>query len=96
MLIYTYLELYYIYVLYDIIYLLQSVPPSGSVFFLNKRIEYQKTVVRLAYIYVCVCVEKSIYRLLYSIDEPLWIAQSKLDACIFLCILLTFASLRIL
>ena len=49
MLIYTYLELYYIYVLYDIIYLLQSVPPSGSVFFLNKRIEYQKTVVRLAY-----------------------------------------------
>ena len=50
MLIYTYLELYYIYVLYDIIYLLQSVPSSGSVFFLNKRIEYQKTVVRLAYI----------------------------------------------
>ena len=49
MLIDTYLELYYIYVLYDIIYLLQSVPPSGSVFFLNKRIEYQKTVVRLAY-----------------------------------------------
>ena len=27
MLIYTHLELYYIYVLYDIIYLLQSVPP---------------------------------------------------------------------
>ena len=50
MLIYTYLELYYIYVLYDIIYLLQSVPPSGSVFFINKRIEYQTTVVRLAYI----------------------------------------------
>ena len=52
MLIYTYLELYYISVLYDIIYLLQSVPPSGSVFFINKRIEYQTTVVRLAYIII--------------------------------------------
>ena len=27
----------------------RSVPPSGSVFFLNKRIEYQKTVVRVPY-----------------------------------------------
>jgi len=49
MLIYTHMELYYIYVLYDIIYLLQSVPPSGSVFLINKRIEYQKTVVRVPY-----------------------------------------------